>query len=215
MKMRIKGFNPAIFSYVYGCLCGRGCYSLYPLFINDEGVLDIDFLSIKENCCELNDMLEPWMTLFTFKKNTLKKLLYKDDFQTLLEKEPKFYSYEKNLYLDKSIIQGKGLFTNCKIPRGAKIIEFKGFHLLNERLNGEIKKQELKYILHLNNFGIMPEGLIKYANHSCDPNMIMYRMWLYAKRDIEKDEELTFSYFDYRYKTCKCSLCKEIKHART
>ena len=50
-------------------------------------------------------------------------------------------------------------------------------------------------------------GIGRFANHSCNPNCYVakwtvgtrVRMGIYAKRNIKKDEELTFNYNVDRY----------------
>jgi uncharacterized protein len=106
--------------------------------------------------------------------------------------------------IKQSPIQGKGLFAKNTIPKGSRIIEYKGKRVLKETLITDIVKglTSAKYIMNLNDTcsidGERNGNDARYVNHSCMPNCIIYFFkeipYLYALRQIEKGEELFFDY---------------------
>ena len=104
----------------------------------------------------------------------------------------------------KSRIEGKGVFARRKIPKGTRIIEYKGKRrpvadLVAER--AETKPPHVyAFALHE---GTIIDPMIRgnearFINHSCQPNCEAYtfddRVYVYAMRDILRGEELTFDY---------------------
>ena len=96
----------------------------------------------------------------------------------------------------KSRIAGTGVFARRKIPRGTRIIEYTGEPVsLNEVYSGT-------YAFALNDTTVIDGARggneARFFNHSCDPNCEAYifdgHAYLYAMRDIVRDEELTFDY---------------------
>lgn len=103
-----------------------------------------------------------------------------------------------------SSIEGKGVFTKRSIPRGTRIIEYTGARRTIESLTTDAANgaEPGVYIIHLHE-GMVIDGSIegndaRFINHSCDPNSEIYlfgdRLYVYAMRDIEPNEELTFDY---------------------
>lgn len=101
----------------------------------------------------------------------------------------------KKVYVDKSKIQGKGLFAAKDIVKGEIV-----FFLRGKVVYFEAKTKELA-LLKPNIMGTgknvyvdpIPPGL--FINHSCNPNLgILGRIRFAAMRDIRKGEELTFDY---------------------
>ena len=92
------------------------------------------------------------------------------------------------LYRATSLIDGQGLFAGEPIKCGGLVGKFKG-----KRTNKSSKHTLWVYdndeyvSYHITN-------LLKYANHSDDPNVEVIHLEMYALRDIEKDEEITFHY---------------------
>ncbi|XP_011634003.1 histone-lysine N-methyltransferase SETMAR [Pogonomyrmex barbatus] len=114
--------------------------------------------------------------------------------------------------------KGLGLFTNKLIKKGQFICEYAGevIGLLEARCRVEANKERslMNYVLvvsehtgeHIIVTCIDPKyfgNIGRYANHSCDPNSILVpiriegivpRLCLFASRDIENGEEVTFDY---------------------
>ena len=121
--------------------------------------------------------------------------------------------------IKKSKIDKNGLYANCDIKKGTRIIEYKGKIITKKKSEEDSKFDNEKaiYLFNINKKYDL-DGDFKYntarlINHSCDPNCEVYgtglKVWVYAIRDIKKDEELTYDYgfaFDKDYKDfpCKC-----------
>ncbi len=119
----------------------------------------------------------------------------------------------------KSNIDKRGLYANKNIKKGAKIIQYKGKIITNKESEKNPKFDNNKdiYLFNLNKKYDL-DGDFKYntarlINHSCNPNCEVsgagLKLWIYAIRDINKGEELTYDYgfsFDEDFKNypCKC-----------
>ena len=121
--------------------------------------------------------------------------------------------------IKKSKIDKNGLYANCDILKGTKIIEYKGKIISVKQSENDPKFDNGKaiYLFNLNkkydldgNFKFNTARLI---NHSCDPNCevagVGLKVWVYAIRDIKKGEELSYDYgfgYDEFYKDfpCRC-----------
>lgn len=110
-----------------------------------------------------------------------------------------------------SAIHRHGLFAACTIPKGTRVIEYKGVKLTKaqgwrraeqwiEKANGTDKGAV--YIFELNSRydidGNVPWNIARYVNHSCRPNceidIIRGRIWIIALREIAAGEELSYDY---------------------
>ena len=125
--------------------------------------------------------------------------------------------------IKKSKIDNNGLYANCNIKKGTRIIEYKG-KVITRKQSEESSKFDngkAKYIFNLNNnFDL--DGDIKFntarlINHSCEPNCEVFgsgnKVWIYAMKKIKKGDELSYDYgfsFDEDYKQypCKCGSAK-------
>lgn len=131
----------------------------------------------------------------------------------------------KKYYISKSRIHGRGLFALEDIEEGEKIVEYLGEKITKAESNrrGTMQEENAKesgcgavYIFQLNsrydidgNFDYNDARLI---NHSCETNCeaINFRghIWIVAKRDIKKGEELFYNYaYDFEHffeHPCKC-----------
>ncbi len=124
-----------------------------------------------------------------------------------------------------SKIHGSGVYACKPIPSGERVIEYLGDKIDKEeserRANAQMELAEKTgdaavYIFTLNKKwdidGNVPWNTARLLNHSCDPNCEAWieekQIFLYALRDIEKGEELTFDYgFDienYEDHPCLC-----------
>lgn len=124
-----------------------------------------------------------------------------------------------------SAIHGAGVYASKPIPSGERIIEYLGEKIDKDesqrRATVQLEHAEQTgdaavYIFTLSKKwdidGNQPWNTARLLNHSCDPNCEAWiegkRIYLYALRDIEPGEELTFDYgFDienYEDHPCRC-----------
>ena len=105
------------------------------------------------------------------------------------------------LWVGKSCIHGKGLFTAQHIKRGTRIIQYIGEKIPREE--GEKRlAQGNDYIFRFNDSWDIDGKILwnkaRYINHSCNPNCTIHittrSIWIVALRDIQAGEELTFNY---------------------
>ena len=130
----------------------------------------------------------------------------------------------KKLYkIKKSKIDNRGLYAATNIKKDAKIIEYKGkiITVKETETNPKFDNDKAIYLFNLNKKYDL-DGDFKYntarlINHSCDPNCevdgVGLKLWIYAVKDIKKNEELTYDYgfsFDKDYKDfpCRCGAKK-------
>lgn len=98
---------------------------------------------------------------------------------------------QPRVYVDLSPIHGRGLFAARRIREGARIGEYlgpmtnrNGMHVL------WIEDDDGNYV------GINGKNELRYLNHSATPNAYFDGTVLYAERDIDEAEEITFHYGD-------------------
>ena len=130
----------------------------------------------------------------------------------------------KKLYrIKKSKIDNRGLYAATNIKKNTKIIEYKGkiITVKETETNPKFDNDKAIYLFNLNKKYDL-DGDFKYntarlINHSCDPNCevdgVGLKLWIYAIKDIKKNEELTYDYgfsFDKDYKDfpCRCGAKK-------
>jgi len=115
---------------------------------------------------------------------------------------------------------GLGLFANKHFTKGELVIEYTGETVTD----AEAQRRGGKYLFELNdNFTIDGTGrdnIARYINHSCKPNCEPQlndeetRVFIYAKRKIAPEEELTYNYGkDYFTRVikplgCRCEKCR-------
>ena len=114
---------------------------------------------------------------------------------------------------------GLGVFTEGEIPRGACIIEYRGRPVSKK----EQYENRGKYLFWTSSKtmidGNIPGNTARYINHSCIPNcevdLRKQRIYIFAKRKIRADEELTYDYdteyFEQHIKPrgCLCLKCRK------
>lgn len=128
-----------------------------------------------------------------------------------------------------SVIHGRGVYAACDIPVETQVVEYVGEKIDKEesetRAWAQIAKADTDgdaavYIFTLNEKwdldGSVDWNVARLINHSCEPNCEAYteeselgdRIFIYALRDIEAGEELSFDYgFDlecYQDHPCLC-----------
>lgn len=108
-----------------------------------------------------------------------------------------------------------GVYATENIPRGRKVIEYRGERISRKETKRRAEASEFTYLFTLDAYWTL-DGAVRgsgaeYINHSCDPNLvsrIIKGHILYVSlRDIRKGEELTI---DYRFEkkvdkvSCRC-----------
>ena len=121
--------------------------------------------------------------------------------------------------IKKSKIDKKGLYSNCAIKKGTKIIQYKGKVITRKKAEIDPKFDNGKaiYLFNLNNKydldGDFKYNIARLINHSCNPNCEVtgsgLKIWVYSIKNIKKDEELSYDYGfsyddDYKKFPCRC-----------
>jgi uncharacterized protein len=108
----------------------------------------------------------------------------------------------------RSAIQGRGAFATRRIRKGERIIEYTGERISNaeadKRYDDERMRRHHTYLFTLTQRTVVDGGaggnVSRFINHSCDPNCEAIiedgRIWIDARRTIQKGEELAY---DYKY----------------
>ena len=101
-------------------------------------------------------------------------------------------------------IHGKGVFAATTIPRGARIIEYKGVRMGEDAADEKYGDDESPHTFLF----LLEDGTVidancggnsaRWINHSCEPNCEANeedgRLMIDAIRDIRRGEELTYDY---------------------
>ncbi len=117
-------------------------------------------------------------------------------------------SFNHLIIVKKSTIPGagKGVFAATRIPKGERIVQYKGKLIskeLSEKRAEKHRKKKEVWIFQLNEYydidGSRGGNEARFINHSHDPNCepVNYddeEVWIEAIRDIEKGEELFYDY---------------------
>lgn len=103
---------------------------------------------------------------------------------------------KRDLYVADSGIAGKGVFTKKPFKKGKIVLLLKGKKVKFFVNNIKDSQEGPNWVGFGKNLWIdVQDGLVKYINHSCNPNMgIKGSVTFVALRDIKKDEEITFDY---------------------
>ena len=127
----------------------------------------------------------------------------------------KLYKIKKS-NIDKN---GRGLYATKNIKAGTKIIEYIGNIITKKQTEDSDKFDNSKpiYLFNLNKRydldGDFKFNTARLINHSCEPNCEVtgsgLKIWVYAIKDIKKNEELSYDYGfgydkDYKQFPCKC-----------
>ena len=121
--------------------------------------------------------------------------------------------------IQKSKIDNKGLYASQDIRKGTKIIQYKGKIITTKQSDNNPKFDNNKaiYLFNLNKRydldGDFKFNTARLINHSCDPNCEVLgeglKLWIYAMKNINKGDELSYDYGftfdkDFRQFPCKC-----------
>ncbi|MAG60345.1 hypothetical protein CL619_01020 [archaeon] len=122
-----------------------------------------------------------------------------------------------DVVIQKSGIEGKGLFANRKFKKGELVIKWNLNIILTKEEVKKISENERRYVYPLKDKFLLQQPPARYVNHSCDPNTkVVDDSSDVALRDIEKGEEITSDYSDSfvpgESMGCKCGSknCKSI-----
>lgn len=105
-----------------------------------------------------------------------------------------------------SAIAGLGAFATRRIRKGARIIEYVGERITpaeaDSRYADDPSGRPLVLLFTVDSRTVIDAGVngneARYINHSCEPNCEAVtqrrRIWIYALREIQPGEELTYDY---------------------
>ncbi len=112
----------------------------------------------------------------------------------------------RRIAVRRSPIHGRGVFALRKIPKGARIIEYKG-QLITDKEADRRYSRAHEHSPHTMLFSVDGGWVIdatrrgnsaRWINHSCAPNCEIEeedrRVFIEARRDIRPGEELTYDY---------------------
>ena len=117
---------------------------------------------------------------------------------------------------------GLGLFAEEDIKKDSFVIEYTG-NILSSK---EADARGGKYLFEVNSRKVIDgsgrENKARYINHSCRPNCEIEikkgRVFVYARKNIKKGEELSYDYGKEYFNEyirplgCKCKKCCNKKH---
>jgi hypothetical protein len=110
------------------------------------------------------------------------------------------------LVVKKSPIAGKGAFARKRIPKGTRIIEYRGERIsadeADRRYDDDAMDVHHTFLFGLDDGTCLDAAVrgndARFINHSCDPNCEAIeeddRIFVEALRDIERGEELVYDY---------------------
>ncbi len=110
----------------------------------------------------------------------------------------------RRIVVRRSNIHGKGVFATTLIPKGTRIIEYKGKRISDDAADEKYGDDEGTHtFLFLLEKKMVIDGNYngnssRWINHGCAPNCEAVeedgRMFIDAKRDIKRGEELSYDY---------------------
>ena len=103
-----------------------------------------------------------------------------------------------------SKIHGKGVFANAFLPKGSRIIEYKGRRITEKKADDKYGDDEgtHTFLFLIENAMVIDANYegnsSRWINHSCDPNCdadeVDGRVYIVALRNILPGQELTYDY---------------------
>jgi uncharacterized protein len=114
--------------------------------------------------------------------------------------------YKDLIAVRTSRIQGRGVFAKKRIPKGKRIIEYIGEHITNEeaekRYPDDTTERHHTFLFELDKDTVIDAAtgynISRYINHSCSPNCEALiddgHIYIYARKHIQKGEELAYDY---------------------
>ena len=99
-----------------------------------------------------------------------------------------------NLRVQKSPIEGLGVFANRDFTKGEIVLKWNPKKQLDVDGVKNIAESERRYLSRVGNKYVVLDSPAKYVNHSCTPNTRTVGYSDVATRDITKNEEITAQY---------------------
>jgi SET domain-containing protein len=119
---------------------------------------------------------------------------------------PETGNKRRRIAVRNSRIHGRGVFALKRIPKGVRIIEYKGKLITDEEADPRYRRihenSPHTMLLSLDG-GLVIDATLRgnsarWINHSCAPNCEIeeegHRIFIDARRDIQPGEELTYDY---------------------
>lgn len=102
----------------------------------------------------------------------------------------------KYLSVQKSKVNGVGLFVNENLKKGEIIAHIKGDKVLIRHFTPQISKKSVNWIgASRHTWIITDDSLFRFINHSCEPNVaIKGERTVYALRNLQAGEEIMMDY---------------------
>ena len=107
---------------------------------------------------------------------------------------------DMGLIIRSSAIHAAGCYTNTRIPKGKRVVEYTGPRLTKEEADILYEESPLTYLFGLGDGSIVIDGhcMAMFINHSCDPNCesgeVDGRVWITAIKNIAPGAEITYDY---------------------
>ncbi len=122
-------------------------------------------------------------------------------------KKTKRLSANDRIEVRRSGVHGKGVYAKVSMRKGARIVEYTGRHL-PWKVAMDLPPRDPKdpchtFLFSLDNGDVIDAGVdgndARWINHSCDPNCETFeekgdRVFVYAKRSLQRGEELFYDY---------------------
>ena len=103
------------------------------------------------------------------------------------------------LIVASSDVHAAGVFTTSPIRKGKRIVEYTGPRVTKQEGDRIYDEKPVTYLFSLEDGRVIDgHGIAMFINHCCDPNCetdeVRGRIWIYARRNIQAGEELTYDY---------------------
>jgi len=103
------------------------------------------------------------------------------------------------LIVASSDVHAAGVFTTTPIRKGKRIVEYTGPRVTKEEGDRIYDEKPVTYLFALEDGRVIDgHGIAMFINHCCDPNCetdeVRGKIWVYALRNIQAGEELTYDY---------------------
>ena len=109
-------------------------------------------------------------------------------------------------FVRKSSIHGRGVFAARKIPKGTRVIEYKGQRVTHKEVDRRYahvdESDNHTFLFEIDDEWVIDAGIsgnaARWINHGCKPNCETVeedgRIYVETIRDVQRGEELTYDY---------------------